>query len=196
MSVTVNYLLLAAIAVPSAGGIFVVVKRAIGADDSLEEKYGEKRRRAHTTLMSQFVSQSIGEILVDIDAILERARYEEALADDRSKAVDMVSDALQHRSLNERLKLLTSQCGDDLLLQETRTLMKRDRTVQAICMIPVVLAEGLLCFWISESGLKFPEPLIVVCSIALTIAISVFLTFGWLELLSGNRLSRMIEKFS
>lgn len=196
MSLTVNYAVLASITIPATGGIFLVVKRAVGADDSLEHKYGEKRRIAHTTLISRSVSQTIGEIFILINGLLDRTRFETALDEDRDKAVDMASDAFQHRSLNPSLKLLLSQSGDDFVIDQTRTEMKKNRTAQALCMIPILPSTGFLSFWVSENGIQYPISLIVGSAIVLTASISVFLTLGWLELLLANRLSRQFEKHS
>jgi hypothetical protein len=192
--INVDYVLLGTIDIPVAIGVFFVVKRAIGADDGLEHRYGEKRRRAHTSLMAQSLSQRLGELFVLIDGLIDRERYAEVLATDRDGAIDIASDVFQHKSANENMKVILELGGDNSIIESACDGMRQLRITQALCMIALVPSVGLLSFWISETGFALSTPLLVICVIALTASATVFLTIGCIELTIANRLSRQFEK--
>jgi hypothetical protein len=195
MQVAVDYTTLFAAAIPSLAVSFAIMKRAIGAEDSLDHRYGERVDRSHSRLISDQVCYKIGELILAVLRTSDWARVDLGTAN-QDDAVEVIVAALQRHTFVQPMAELTSMLDDDHVLRCSCSEMKKLRGLQALCLIPAIPTAGVLIFYISVTGYQLPLLLRSGCALLLAAAIAVIGTVGIIEWAISNRLARIFRKYA
>ena len=196
MTLHIDYALLAPVGVPTIIAIGSVCTRAISATDSLESRYGEKGRRAHSKLVAEKLSYLIGQLVVGILAATGLSSNVITEDDDKESAIETVADALQRRSFSIQVEEMLTLCDDGHVIRTSCEEMKRIRHLQAWTMIPLFPSSGFIIFWAAEQGILIQSGFLVLALILMSASLATFGLFAVIEMVIANRLAERIKKYA